>query len=134
MLDVLRELKTALENAGNENVYYAFDTIPVSAKGKMLTVIGAKSFEAMTPVYSEFLIYMPFKTELEISAAAPENCPMTQLYTYFESCIRPALDALSGLSGRVCRMSIKHDSAMHRLVLTAGFSAAGIRRIERSST
>ena len=79
MLDVLRELKTALENAGNENVYYAFDTIPVSAKGKMLTVIGAKSFEAMTPVYSEFLIYMPFKTELEISAAAPENCSMTQL-------------------------------------------------------
>jgi len=132
MLDVLRELKTTLENAGNDNDYYAFDTIPVSTKGKMLTIISAKNFESLTPVYSEFTVYMPFRTELEISAAAPENCSMTELYTYFDTMIRPALDTISGLSGRICRMSIRHDSSMRRLVLTAGFSATGIRRIERS--
>ncbi|MCR4888021.1 MAG: hypothetical protein K5979_02415 [Ruminococcus sp.] len=133
MLDILNELRTALVEAGNDNVYFAFDTVPVSSKGSFITVIGAKSYEAMTPVYSQYTIFIPFRTELEVILSAPERCTMSQVYGYFEEKVLPAINGISGLSSSLSSLVIKHDTNMKRLVLTAGIKAGGVQRIERES-
>lgn len=132
MLTVLNELKTALTNIGNDSVYLAFDAQPASAKGKYITVIGTKSFEYLAPVYSPYTIYFPFRTELEISVTAPEYSDISSLYTYFSTKVQPAVDNMSGLCSRLSKLTVKHDTNLKKLVLTAVFSAGGIRQTERS--
>ena len=71
MRDILSQFKAALIAAGNENVYLAFDALPVRGKGGCFTVVGMKSFEASAPVYSQYTIFLPFKAEVEVSVYAP---------------------------------------------------------------
>ena len=132
MLDILNAFKAALAAAGNENVYLAFDALPVRGKGGHFTVLGIKSFEAATPVYSQYTVFVPFKAEVEVCVYAPEAEDMQSLCRYFETSVRPALDGMASLTTRLCRLSIRHDSSLKRLVLTAGVSVSGIRRIARS--
>ena len=132
MLSILEQFKGALESTGNDEVYLAFDALPVRTKSKNFTVVGIKSYEASSPVYSPTIVFLPFKAEVEISVYAPESEPMSALYSYFDDTVRPAIDSISGTSGRLCRLTMKHDSNLRRLVLTAGFSVSGIRRIERA--
>ena len=131
MRDILNAFKAALLAAGNENVYLAFDALPVRGKGGHFTVLGIKSFEATTPVYSQFTVFMPFRAEVEVSVYAPESEDMQTLYRFFENSVRPALDGMASLTTRICRLSIRHDTTLKRLVLTAGVSVSGIRRIAR---
>ncbi|MDO4864333.1 MAG: hypothetical protein Q4A05_09215 [Ruminococcus sp.] len=133
MHDILSQFRAELLAAGNENVYLAFDALPVRSKGEYFTVLGIKSFEASAPVYSQYTVFLPFKAETEVSVYAPESENMQSLYRCFESSVRPALDAMTSMTTRVCRLSIKHDSNLRRLVLTAGVSVSGIRRIARDS-
>ena len=56
---------------------------------------------------------------------------MQTLYRFFENSVRPALDGMASLTTRICRLSIRHDTTLKRLVLTAGVSVSGIRRIAR---
>ena len=70
MRDILNAFKVALLAAGNENVYLAFDALPVRGKGGHFTVLGIKSFEATTPVYSQFTVFMPFRAEVVTCAVA----------------------------------------------------------------
>lgn len=132
MRDILNEVRAALVSRGNENVFYAYDTVPANRKGEFYTLLGIKSYEAMTPVYSQYTVFMPFKAEIEITVSAPLLTSMSALYGYFEEKIQPAIDDMSGLSGRLCRLTIKQDSNLKRFLLTAGISAGGIRRIERN--
>jgi hypothetical protein len=132
MTSILEQFKTAIESLGNDEVYTAFDALPVRTKARSFTVVGIRSYEASAPVFSPTIIFLPFKAEVEINVYARESEPMTALYTYFETYVRPAIDAVSGTTGRLCRLSMKHDSNLRRLVLTAGVSVSGIRRIERA--
>ena len=133
MRDILNAFKAALLAAGNENVYLAFDALPVRGKRGHFTVLGIKSFEATTPVYSQFTVFMPFRAEVEVSVYAPESEDMQTLYRFFENSVRPALDAMASLTTRICRLSIRHDTTLKRLVLTVGVSVSGIRRIARDN-
>jgi hypothetical protein len=58
---------------------------------------------------------------------------MAKLYSYYDSKVAPAIDKLTDLNGRLTKLSIKQDSNIGRLVLTAEVTVSGIRRIERST-
>lgn len=133
MRDILNDVKAALAKHNKDGIYFAFDTVPSDRKGETYTLLGINSYEAMTPVYSQYTVFMPFKAEIEITVSAPMLTPMSALYGYFEEKIQPAIDDMSGLSGKLCRLSIKQDSNLKRFLLTAGVSAGGVRRIERKS-
>lgn len=131
MIEVINAIKQELIENGAENVYSAFDAIPIVSKGRFFTVIGMKNFECSTPVYSQYTIYMPFKAEIEIKIHAPENNTMQELCEYYENSIDGAIRGISGLSSRVSGMSLKQDKNISRLVLTVTFSAGGMKKIDR---
>lgn len=131
MIEVVNAVKQKLAESGAENVYSAFDAIPVVSKGRFFTVIGIKNFECSKPVYSQYTIYMPFTAEIEIKIHAPENNTMQELCEYYENNIDGAISGISGLSSRVSGMSVKQDKNIGRLVLNVVFSAGGMKKIDR---
>lgn len=133
MIDIINAVKQELIDGGAENIYSAFDALPVSSKGEFFTVIGMKKFECSTPVYSQYTIYMPFKSELEIKILAPENSSMESLCQYYDKKISGLIDNISGLSSNISDMSVKHDKNICRLVLTVILSAGGMKKIERTA-
>lgn len=133
MIDIINAVKQELIENGAENIYSAFDAVPVSSKGKFFTVIGIKNFECSTPVYSQYTIYMPFRAELEIKILAPESTSLEETCNYYESHISGAINGLSGLSSNISRMSVKQDRNIGRLVLTVTVSAGGMKKIQRET-
>lgn len=133
MIDIINAVKQELIESGTENVYSAFDAIPVLSKGKIFTVIGMKNFECSTPVYSQYTIYMPFRAELEIRILAPESSSMEEVCNYYESKVGGVISGLSGLSSNISGMSIKQDKNIGRLVLTVTVSAGGMKKIQRET-
>lgn len=134
LTDIINAAVTALRSCGAGEVYSAFDAYPTELKSRgFFTVVGTGGLEYCTPIYSYSTVFIPFRAKLEISVTAPENSSMTSLYEYFDSKIAPAADQLSDLSGRLTKLSLKHDSNIGRLVLTAEMSVSGVRHVERSS-
>lgn len=132
---IIKAVTDKLTEHGAASVYSAFDSVPVERKGNgIFTVVGISSFESTTPIYSLYTVYLPFRTELEIKATAPADCPLRELYRYFAEKIEPAVAELSGLSCSLKRAAIKLDTNINRLVLTAVVSAGGMTKIERSDT
>ena len=132
LTDVLNSIKNELTDAGVTNVYTIFDAVPIERKGRnFFTTVGVSSFETSAPIYTEFTVFIPFKAEIEIKVTARESGELAALYSYYDSNIEPVLNQLSNLSSRICRMSLKHDTNINRLVLNVGFSINGIRKIER---
>ena len=132
LTDVLNSIKNELTDAGVTNVYTIFDAVPIEKKGRdFFTVVGISSFETSSPIYSEFTIFIPFKAEVEIKITARESGELAALYRYYDTKIEPVINQLSNLSSKISRMSLKHDTNINRLVLNAGFSINGIRKIER---
>lgn len=119
---------------GAEPVYSAFDARAVSKKGGgIFTVVGISSFESSPPIYSPYTVYIPFKSELEISITAPDGYSMVELYDYYDSKIAPTVFELSGLTCELSRMSVKFDSNIQRLVMNIRIAASGITKLERST-
>lgn len=133
MIDIINKIKEKITENGTENVYSAFDAIPISAKGEFFTVIGIKSFEYNTPVYSQYTIYMPFRAEIEIKILAPESSSMEKLCDYYESEISGTINKLSGLSSNISNISVKHDKNIGRLVLDVIVSVGGMKKTERET-
>ena len=132
LTDVLNSIKNELTDVGVTNVYTIFDAVPIEKKGRnFFTTVGVSSFETSAPIYTEFTVFIPFKAEIEIKITARESGELAALYSYYDSNIEPVLNQLSNLSSRICRMSLKHDTNINRLVLNVGFSINGIRKIER---
>lgn len=133
--NIIRTIISELDFGGVENVYSAFDAVSLERKNKgIFTVVGVNSFESSAPIYSQYTIFVPFKAEIGISVTAPESSSLEQLYNYYDEKVSPVINKLSGLSSSIRGMTIKFDSAIHRLVLTAKLLASGITRIERSGT
>lgn len=133
MTDIINIIRQELTESGAENVYSAFDALPVSSKGKFFTVIGMKSFEYSTPVYSQYTVYMPFRAELEIRVLAPVSTSMEEICSYYETAIGGVINSIAGLSSNISGMSVKHDKNIGRLVLTVTVSAGGMKKIERET-
>lgn len=131
---IISEAAAKLRAHGAAPVYSAFDAVPVELKsGGIFTVIGVRSFESTVPIYSLSTIFLPFKAELEIKVTAPENYSAEQIYAYFSERIAPAAAELSGLGSFLKQITVKFDSNINRLVLTAVVSAVGTTKIERSA-
>ena len=131
--NIIESLVTELRNSGVTEIYSAFDAIPVSRKSSgFFTVADIGGFECDRPIYSQYTVFMPFKSEVLLSVTAPEDSRLDRLYSYFGSDIEPVLLSLSDLDCRLSKVTVKHDSNIRRLVLTASFSVCGVERIERS--
>lgn len=129
MIHILNELKQALVDNGCDNVYLAYDALPVEKKGKFFTVVALKCFETTVPVYSRTTVCVPFSAELEINVTAPENCSMESLCNYYDEKIRGAVLKISGSSSYMSRLTLNADKKINRLVLTAVMSVGGMRKI-----
>lgn len=101
---IISAVTEKLTEKGASPVYGAFDAVPADRKNSgIYTIVGVRSFESTTPIYSLTKIYLPFRAEL------------------------------SGLESFLKGISLKFDSNISRLVLTAVISASGTTKIERSS-
>ncbi len=127
---IINAIKAKLEENGADNVYSAFDNVNMESRSKSIfTVVDISSFESSAPIYSLYTVYIPYKAEAEIKVTAPENCSMTDIYRYYDKFIGTAL---AGFNGSFKGMTVKFDSNIRRLVLTAKLSLSGIIRLERS--
>jgi hypothetical protein len=132
--DIIQNITEKLVNGGVTPVYNAFDAVPVSNKDKgIFTVIEVESFESTTPIYSLFTVFTPFKAEISIKITAPENYSIAQLYEYYDKKAAPAINKFSSMNCWLSGISIKFDSNINRLVLTAKIPAAGMLKAERGS-
>jgi len=131
---IIEQVCTELRAFGASPVYSAFDAVPLTKKPDgIFTVVGIEAFESTAPVYSPYIVYIPFKAEISIKVTAPPDHSLEKLYGYYSDKIAVAAGELSGLVCRLKKLSVKYDSNICRLVLTAVLSAEGITRIERSS-
>ena len=131
--DIIENITEKLINGGIAPVYNAFDAVPVSNKDKCIfTVIEVESFESTAPIYSLFTVFTPFKAEISLKITAPENYSIAQLYEYYDKKAVPAINEFSSMSCYLSGISIKFDSNINRLVLTAKIPAAGMIKTERS--
>lgn len=130
---IIDQICTELRTYGTSPVYSSFDAVPVTRKPDgIYTIVGIESFESTAPVYSPYIVYIPFKSEVSIKVTAPPDCPLEKLYDYYSGKVAVAVGELSGLSCRLKKLTVKYDSNICRLVLTALLDAEGITRIERS--
>jgi hypothetical protein len=115
-------------------VYSAFDARSLDRKGSsFFTIVGINSFESSQPIYSQYKVYIPFKSEIELTVAAPDSCSMTELYDYYDTDIEPVIFDMSGLTCTLAKMSVKFDNNIQRLVLSVRIAASGITSAERSN-
>ena len=133
MIDVINRIKQELIENGTRDVYSAFDAIPVTSKGGFFTVIVFRNFESLTPIYSKYTIYIPFKAELEITVTSPKDATMEEVYNYYEVKISKVIDRICGFTNNISRMSVKSDSNIKRFILSVGLSVEGIQKIERET-
>lgn len=131
MIHILNELKQALTDNGCENVYLAYDAVPVETKGKYFTVVALKSFETTVPVYDLTMVYVPFSAEVEINVTAPEGRAMEELCNYYDENIRDSVLKISGSSSYMSRLTLNADKKINRLVITAVMTVGGMRKIAR---
>lgn len=132
--EIINDVIAKLQANGVEAVYSAFDAKPLSSKEReMFTVVGVGGFESFTPIYSPYTVFLPFKTEIDINVTAAAKMSIADIYKLYDEKIQPVVSEMSGLTCNLTKMSIKFDSNIQRLVLTARLSASGITKIERSS-
>lgn len=115
-------------------VYSAFDARSIEGKGRsFFTVVGIGAFESMPPIYSPYMVYLPFKAELELSVTAPDSCSMEELYDHYDDNIAPVILDMSGQTCRLVKMSVKFNSNIQRLVLSVRVGVSGLTKFERSN-
>ena len=133
LISIINQVRKKLTDSGVKGVYSSFDALPTDHKGSCFTVVGVKSFSAESPLYAPFVVYFPFRAEVEITMLAPESWSMEQLYDIFNDNVEPVILEMSGLSARLTSIALKPDSNLHRMTLKAVMSISGTHRIERST-
>lgn len=133
--NVLNKITAELRSNGVENVYSCFDTIPISSKGNdIFTIVGIEGLESSSPIFSPSTVFLPFKAEVSVSAAAPKSFTMAQLYTYCDENIIPVIKNIASLSCSIRNLSIKPDSSINKLTLKIKIQVSGIHRFARGET
>ena len=133
MKDMLAQIKTAFINNGGENIYTAFDALPVRDKGKFFTVLSIGEYETLTPIYTDTTVYMPVKAELAVKVFAPENCSQQALCEYYSTNFERAVDKLCGMSSRLLRLDVTMDKTLGRLMLKAVLKIGGMKSYSRTA-
>ena len=130
--DIINDMIDRLTNAGVRHIYSAFDSLPVIGKGgSFYTVVGINGFTAGRPVYSQFAAYIPYTMRMEFTVTAPENCPLSRLYSYFEEEIFSRLNDMADLDHYLTNVSVKPLSSISRLSLCAEVTFKGMYKAER---
>ena len=131
---IIKEIIEKLSAKGLKEVYSTYDAVPLERKSRnFFTVIGLDTFESQQPIYSPETVFIPYKAEIFINVTAPESYSMRKLYEYFSGNIKPVIMENSGLDFYIKKVSMKHDTQVSRLVLTAEISVTGIEKYERNS-
>lgn len=131
MLTILSQIKDLLAQASGENIFTAYDAIPIREKGKYFTILSVSGYEAMNPIYTETSIYMPVKCNMEITVAAPVNTTYEQIYDYFYGNFDSVLDSICGISNRLKAVEIAPDSKLGRLTLKAVMKISAMKILPR---
>lgn len=131
MLTILSQIKDLLAQASGENIFTAYDAIPVRDKGKYFTILSVSGYEAMNPIYTDTSVYMPVKCNMEITVAAPANTTYEQIYDYFYSNFDSVLNSICGISNRLKTIEIASDSKLGRLTLKAVMKISAMKIIPR---
>lgn len=131
MLTILSQIKDLLTQASGENIFTAYDAIPIRDKGKYFTILSVSGYEAMNPIYTETSIYMPVKCNMEITVAAPVNTTYEQIYDYFYGNFDSVLDSICGINNRLKAVEIAPDSKLGRLTLKAVMKISAMKIIPR---
>lgn len=130
--DIIDDIIEKLAEKHVSPVYSAFDGRALVQKGKgFFTVVGISAFESSAPIYSEYVVYLPFKSEIELTVTAPESSSAVKLYEYYDSDIAPVIFDMAGLTCSLSKMSIKFDTNIQRLVLSVKLRVSGITKFER---
>lgn len=131
MLTILSQIKDLLAQASGENIFTAYDAIPIRDKGKYFTILSVSGYEAMNPIYTDTSVYMPVKCNMEITVAAPVNTTYEQIYDYFYSNFDSVLNSICGISNRLKTIEIASDSKLGRLTLKAVMKISAMKIIPR---
>lgn len=133
MIDaIINEFTGTLLKSGLKEVYSAYDAVSVERKSRnFYTIIGIDAFEFQQPIYSPVTVFTPYKAEIYIDVTAPEKYSMQKLYEYFSEKIKPVIMEISGIDCYIKKVSMKHDTQINRLVLSAKISVTGIEKYER---
>lgn len=131
MLTILSQIKDLLTQASGENIFTAYDAIPIREKGKYFTILSVSGYEAMNPIYTETSIYMPVKCNMEITVAAPVNTTYEQIYDYFYGNFDSVLDSICGINNRLKAVEIAPDSKLGRLTLKAVMKISAMKILPR---
>ena len=132
--DIIDDIIERLAAHNVSPVYSAFDARAIDRKGRsFFTMVGISAFESSTPIYSQYIVYLPFKSEIELTVTAPDTSSAEQLYGYYDRNIAPVVFDMSGLTCSLGKMSLKFDSNIQRLVLSVKLRISGVTKFERSS-
>lgn len=134
MIEILSQIRKALDDLGVANVCAAYDAIPVRNKGEYFVVIGAGEYEALTPIISEKQIYIPVKCDVKFTVYAPPHLSQEELYGYYRSNLEATIDRLCGLSCRLKSINTSTDTKLNRQTLTAVMKITCMKTIEREVT
>ncbi|MDE6035756.1 MAG: hypothetical protein K2G36_07600 [Ruminococcus sp.] len=130
---IIDEVIEKLSAKGLKEVYSEYDAIPADRKSRQFyIIIGSDTFESQQPVYSPANIFLPYKAVISVRVTAPENYSMNKLYEYFSGNVKPVIMENTGTDFYIKRVSMKHDTQISRLVLTAEISVTGIEKYERN--
>ncbi len=128
---IMTAVRESLEASGIENVYTAFDNIPINRKGGIFTAVSVDTLEAKNPVFTEHMVYTPYTAEVRLTVISSAGGTLSELYDYFERYILPAAGRLASYKSALKKLAMKYDSNMGRYTMACIFSAKGMLTMER---
>lgn len=132
MYEMLSEIKKIMTENNNENVFLAFDAVPINQKGKYFTVLTMENYEVKPPIYSEREIFMPVSGDLVITVAAPMNTAAEEINNYFNNNFGDVINTISGTINHVKGMKIEVDEKINRMTLKVKMKISCIKVISIS--
>lgn len=132
MYEMLSEIKKIMTENNNENVFLAFDAVPINQKGKYFTVLTMENYEVKPPIYSEREIFMPVSGDLVITVAAPMNTAAEEINNYFADKFGDVINTISGTINHVKGMKIEVDEKINRMTLKVKMKISCIKVISIS--
>lgn len=132
MYEMLSEIKKIMTENTNENVFLAYDAVPINQKGEFFTILGMENYEVKPPIYSEREIFMPVSGDLVITVAAPMNTAAEEINLYFTNKFGDVINSISGTINHIKSMKIEVDEKINRLTLKVKMKISCIKVISIS--
>ena len=133
MIEILRQIRQALDDKGVVNVCPSYDAMSVCDKGDYFVVIGAGEYEALSPIHSETKIYIPVKCDVKFTVYAPPQLSQEQLYGYYRSSLESTIDSLCGLNSRLKSITTSYDAKLRKQTLTAVLKISCMKTIQKEA-